>query len=113
MSETNKFIQDLIGSLRGHGDVRSRTANGVIIDWLPVLDPDIVNICPLQQRQLLFGVGETVGEANEQSVSARITGDRDVSEGLLLLVLLTHSGDWSTLQDSLDWLLCQDKNTTR
>ena len=112
--ETNQFIQDMIGSLREHCDVRSRAANGAIVDWLPVLDPDIVNVCPLKQRQLLFGLSdpESDGDSGVEEHSG-ITRDRGVSQGLLLLVLLTHSGSWSTLQDSLDWLLCQDKDSTR
>ena len=103
-SDTCQFIEDLIGLLQSHVGSRSRTGNGAILDWFPVLDPGIVNICPLKQRELLFGDGGgTVGTSQ----------DSYVSQGLLLLVLLIHSGSWGHLQDTLDWLLSQAKESTR
>ena len=98
--ETSQFIQELIGLLQRHVDSKSRAGNGAILDWLPVLDQAIVNVCPLKQRELLFSNG------------AGISGDSDVSQGLLL-VLLVHSGSWGHLQDTLDWLLSQNKESTR
>ena len=101
-SETSQFIQDLIGLLQSHLGSRSRAgSHGAILDWLPVLDPALVNVSPLKQRELLFGsvVGTSEGSC--------------VSQGLLLLVLLIHSGSWGHLQDTLDWLLSQTKEDTR
>ena len=103
-SDTSQFIQDLIGLLQSHVGSTSRTGNGAILDWLPVLDPAIVNICPLKQRELLFGNGGGIMENSQDSC---------VSQGLLLLVLLVHSGGWDHLQDTLDWLLSQTKESTR
>ena len=103
-SDMCQFIQDLIGLLQSHVGSRSRTGNGAILDWFPVLDPGIVNICPLKQRELLFGDGGGTVESNQDSY---------VSQGLLLLVLLIHSGSWGHLQDTLDWLLSQTRESTR
>ena len=100
-SETSQFIQDLIGLLQSHVGGKSRAGNGAILDCLPVLDPALVNVCPLKQRELLFG--STAGISEESCVS----------QGLLLLVLLIHSGSWGHLQDTLDWLLSQTKEGTR
>ena len=98
----SRFIQDLIGWLQCPVDSRSHAGKGAILDWLPVLDPAIVNVCPLKQRELLFSLCDE--GKNEGS---------DVSQGLLLLVLLIHSGSWSHLQDTLDWLLNQSREDTR
>ena len=100
-SDTSQFIQDLIVLLQNHVGSKSRTRNGAILDWLPVLDPAVVNVCPLKQRELLF------------SNAVEKTQDSCVSQGLLLLVLLIHSGSWGHLQDTLDWLLSQTKDNTR
>jgi hypothetical protein len=103
-SDTCQFIQDLIGLLQSHLGGKSRAGNGAILDWLPILDPAIVNICPLKQRELLFGDG---------GGNMGISQGTGVSQGLLLLVLLIHSGSWGHLQDTLDWLLSQTKDSTR
>lgn len=101
-SDTSRFIQDLIGILQSHAGEQSRAGNGVILDWIPVLDPAVVNVCPLKQRELLFRGAAEISQASSCE-----------SQGLLLLVLLIHSGSWRHLQDTLDWLLGQTRESTR
>ena len=71
---------------------------GLEVDWYEMFEPEIVNVHPLQQRQMLFN---DISNTNDGSSPLTIRQ----SNTLYLLALLTHQSSWSSLQDTLDWLL--------
>ncbi|BFZ03172.1 hypothetical protein BsWGS_06208 [Bradybaena similaris] len=77
----------------------------LIIDWLSLLDPEIVQSCPELQQQLLF--------ARKISPSAQGSGGRCETGGFPsqahLLALLTHQASWETLASCLTYLLKPDR----
>lgn len=69
--------------------------SGLFVDWFELVDPEVVHVHPVLQRQLLFSERMSMPE-DAQTASP------------YLLALLAHQASWSTLQDCLDWLLTPD-----
>lgn len=74
---------------------------GLAVDWYEMFEPEVVNVHPLQQRQMLFSAVSGVSDDSSPLATRQ-------SPNLYLLALLTHQTSWSTLQDTLDWLLTQE-----
>lgn len=110
---TNKFddVKDcvqLLVELYKHGSsLANDFSTGFILDWLEILDPEIVHVDPLLQRDSLF--------MDRQEIS---THDPDVKEtnsssSAYLRSLLSHQCSDRTLFDCLDWLLSVDIKSSR
>ncbi|XP_044792301.1 integrator complex subunit 1 isoform X2 [Bubalus bubalis] len=95
--------------------------SGLLVDWLEMLDPEVVGSCPDLQQRLLFSRGKVgltgpacalpVGSGRPQAgvSSARQgkghPGPQVPSFRPYLLALLTHQSSWSTLHQCVRLLL--------
>nr|XP_026261451.1 integrator complex subunit 1 isoform X1 [Urocitellus parryii] len=70
-------------------------SSGLLVDWLEMLDPEVVSSCPDLQRKLLFSRKKGKGPAGPQVPSFRP----------YLLALFTHQSSWSTLHQCIRVLL--------
>lgn len=70
-------------------------ASGLLVDWLEMLDPEVVSSCPDLQQKLLFSRRKGKGHAGVQVPSFRP----------YLLALFTHQSSWSTLHQCIRVLL--------
>ncbi|XP_043311851.1 integrator complex subunit 1 isoform X1 [Cervus canadensis] len=75
--------------------VRLGPCSGLLVDWLEMLDPEVVGSCPDLQQRLLFSRGKGKGHPGPQVPSFRP----------YLLALLTHQSSWSTLHQCIRILL--------
>ncbi|XP_031573151.1 integrator complex subunit 1-like [Actinia tenebrosa] len=93
-----------------HGEDRSAydLSKGLFVDWLETVDPEIVNVHPLVQRQLLFS--DRPQMSNEEG---SLTCTEKRSANAYLLASLAHNSNYSCLQDCLDWLLAQHEQSNR
>lgn len=68
--------------------------NRILIDWLELLDPELVAMVPDLQHQLLFArkAGHTGSQGGEKNQA-------------YLLALLTHQSSWTTLHRCINTLL--------
>ncbi|KAL7979401.1 hypothetical protein Chor_015425 [Crotalus horridus] len=73
------------------------SASGLFIDWLELLDPEIVSSCPDLQQKLLFSLDKNQDSSESEPPSFRP----------YLLALLTHQSSWSTLHCCIRTLLCR------
>ncbi|XP_075851349.1 integrator complex subunit 1 isoform X1 [Microcebus murinus] len=70
-------------------------SSGLLVDWLEMLDPEVVSSCPDLQQRLLFSRRKGKGPAGAQVPSFRP----------YLLALFTHQSSWSTLHRCIHVLL--------
>ncbi|XP_069342753.1 integrator complex subunit 1 isoform X3 [Eulemur rufifrons] len=70
-------------------------SSGLLVDWLEMLDPEMVSSCPDLQQRLLFSRRKGKGPASAQVLSFRP----------YLLALFTHQSSWSTLHRCIRVLL--------
>ncbi|XP_049759647.1 integrator complex subunit 1 isoform X1 [Elephas maximus indicus] len=75
--------------------VRLGPSSGLLVDWLEMLDPEVIGSCPDLQQRLLFSRNKGKGHASPQVPSFRP----------YLLALLTHQSNWSTLHRCIRILL--------
>ncbi|XP_055984334.1 integrator complex subunit 1 isoform X1 [Sorex fumeus] len=75
--------------------VRLGPCSGLLVDWLEMLDPEVVGSCPDLQQRLLFSRAKGGGHPAPQVPSFRP----------YLLALLTHQSNWSTLHQCIRVLL--------
>ena len=73
---------------------------GLALDWLEILDPEIVHVDPLLQRELLF--------MNRDELASGSCLDKSKTSASYLRALLAHQSKDTTLLDCLDWLLSID-----
>ncbi|KAL0608198.1 Integrator complex subunit 1 [Plecturocebus cupreus] len=73
--------------------VRLGPSSGLLVDWLEMLDPEVVSSCPDLQHRLLFSRRKGKGQA--QVLSFRP----------YLLALFTHQSSWRTLHQCIRVLL--------
>uniref|UniRef100_A0A8C9EAZ8 Integrator complex subunit 1 n=1 Tax=Phocoena sinus TaxID=42100 RepID=A0A8C9EAZ8_PHOSS len=69
--------------------------SGLLVDWLEMLDPEVVSSCPDLQQRLLF--------------SQSHPGPQVPSFRPYLLALLTHQSNWSTLHQCIHILLGKNR----
>ncbi|KAG8433017.1 hypothetical protein GDO86_017329 [Hymenochirus boettgeri] len=74
---------------------RSNSASGLLIDWLDLLDPEVISSIPALQQKLLFSLNKVKGS----STSFRP----------YLLALLTHQSNWTTLHQCIGILLSKQR----
>lgn len=87
---------------------RGNLSSGLLVDWYEILDPEVVQVHPLLQRQLLFQ-----DRVSMPSWDRSLTSHEERSPSTYLLGSLTHQACWETLQDCLDWLLGHDREENR
>ncbi|XP_065065814.1 integrator complex subunit 1-like [Rhopilema esculentum] len=80
-------------------------SRGLILDWIEVLDPEIVHVDPLLQRDLLF--------MDKKNVSSEKGTDKSKASASYLRALLSHQSKDTTLLDCVDWLLSVDVISSR
>ncbi|XP_045849161.1 integrator complex subunit 1 isoform X1 [Meles meles] len=73
--------------------------SGLLVDWLEMLDPEVISSCPELQQRLLFSRGKGKGHPGPQVPSFRP----------YLLALLTHQSSWSTLHQCVHILLGKNR----
>ncbi|XP_024619277.1 integrator complex subunit 1 [Neophocaena asiaeorientalis asiaeorientalis] len=74
--------------------------SGLLVDWLEMLDPEVVSSCPDLQQRLLFSQS-TKGKGHP--------GPQVPSFRPYLLALLTHQSNWSTLHQCIHILLGKNR----
>ncbi|XP_054549530.1 integrator complex subunit 1 isoform X1 [Talpa occidentalis] len=79
--------------------VRLGPCSGLLVDWLEMLDPEVVGSCPDLQQRLLFSRSKGKGHPGPQVPSFRP----------YLLALLTHQSNWSTLHQCIRILLGRNR----
>ena len=84
---------------------KSHMAQGIIVDWLEILDPEIAHVHPLLQRELLFLDREKASNADHM--------DRNKTPTSYLAALLAHQSRGNTLHDCIEWLLSVDIKSTK
>uniref|UniRef100_A0A8C6XX02 Integrator complex subunit 1 n=1 Tax=Naja naja TaxID=35670 RepID=A0A8C6XX02_NAJNA len=75
------------------------SASGLFIDWLELLDPEVVSSCPDLQQKLLFSRDKGKDSSESEPLSFRP----------YLLALLTHQSSWTTLHCCIRTLLCRSQ----
>ncbi|XP_063286495.1 integrator complex subunit 1 [Pelobates fuscus] len=78
---------------------RSRTSSGLLIDWLDLLDPEVISSCPDLQQRLLFSSSKVKVSPGSQAPSFRP----------YLLALLTHQSNWDTIHQCIGILLSKQR----
>ncbi|XP_042293672.1 integrator complex subunit 1 isoform X1 [Sceloporus undulatus] len=73
--------------------------SGLFIDWLEMLDPEVISNCPDLQQKLLFS-----WKKDESSSESGLPSFRPY-----LLALLTHQSSWTTLHHCIKILLCKNR----
>ncbi|XP_011885109.1 PREDICTED: integrator complex subunit 1 isoform X2 [Cercocebus atys] len=73
--------------------VRLGPSSGLLVDWLEMLDPEVVSSCPDLQHRLLFSLRKGKGQAQVPSFRP------------YLLTLFTHQSSWPTLHQCIRVLL--------
>ncbi|XP_032447481.1 integrator complex subunit 1 [Lynx canadensis] len=73
--------------------------SGLLVDWLELLDPEVIGSCPDLQQRLLFSRSKGKGHPGPQVPSFRP----------YLLALLTHQSSWSTLHQCIRILLGKNR----
>ncbi|XP_054429276.1 integrator complex subunit 1 [Pteronotus mesoamericanus] len=73
--------------------------SGLLVDWLEMLDPEVISSCPDLQQRLLFSRSKGKGQPGPQVPSFRP----------YLLALLTHQSNWSTLHQCIRVLLGKNR----
>ncbi len=77
---------------------------GLLLDWLDLLDPEMISACPALQQRMMFG---------REQQRDRSDGDDSRKPGSgqpYLLALLTHQSSWSSLQNCINTLLREESN---
>uniref|UniRef100_K9IQL1 Uncharacterized protein n=1 Tax=Desmodus rotundus TaxID=9430 RepID=K9IQL1_DESRO len=69
--------------------------SGLLVDWLEMLDPEVISSCPDLQQRLLFSRSKGKGQPGPHVPTFRP----------YLLALLTHQSNWSTLHRCIRVLL--------
>lgn len=72
--------------------------SGLVIDCLSILDPEMVKVNPIMQRQLLFSKN---GSSDEKCTSAYMT------------CMLAHQTQNCTLEECFAWMLSHVKDADR
>ncbi|KAG9476970.1 hypothetical protein GDO78_002385 [Eleutherodactylus coqui] len=79
---------------------RAKPSSGLLIDWLDLLDPEVISSCPDLQQRLLFSWNK---------VKSPSSGSQSPSFRPYLLALLTHQSNWSTLHQCISILLSKHR----
>lgn len=104
----SEVLVQLLKEFEGMDPSRGNLSSGLLVDWYEILDPEVVQVHPLLQRQLLFQ-----DRVSMPSWDRSLTSDEERSPSTYLLGSLTHQACWETLQDCLDWLLGHDREENR
>jgi len=104
----SEILVQLLKEFEGIDPSRDNLVSGLLVDWYEILDPEVVNVHPLLQRQLLFQDRVIMPNWDRS-----LTSHEERSPSTYLLGSLTHHARWETLQDCLDWLLGHDREEKR
>ncbi|RXN02130.1 Integrator complex subunit 1 [Acipenser ruthenus] len=94
--ETSVKMEADAGSMEMANTVSS---SGLLIDWLELLDPEVISVCPDLQQRLLFAWIK-----GKESMGAQAPSYRPY-----LLALLTHQSNWTTLHQCISILLSKQR----
>lgn len=104
----SEILVQLLKEFEGMDPSRDNLSSGLLVDWYEILDPEVVQVHPLLQRQLLFQDRVSVPNWDRS-----LTSHEERSPSTYLLGSLPHQARWETLQDCLDWLLGHDREENR
>ena len=77
----------------------------LLVDWLDLLDPEIVQSVPELEQQLLFARQQLTTEVTSPTTKQEITSPDSRS---FLMALLTHQTSWSSLHQCIYTVLKSD-----
>ena len=92
------------GSLEGFSTAHTLDLMGLFVDWLQLLDPEVLSLCPESMQQIVFS-------GNSHQFSTLPTSTPHPSPSLLisgqgyLLARLTHESTWTTVTKTISALL--------
>jgi len=94
--EEIKKQQKLTEIKRNENSLKSVGNTGLLIDWLQLLDPELLAHMPTLQRKLLFEI--------PKSKDTKYNNNQGFDQSYLLS-LLVECCDWSTIRSTIHWLL--------
>eukprot|EP00794_Sanderia_malayensis_P009153 gene9152-10125_t len=104
-----KCVQFLVALYKHGKALNIEFSIGICLDWLDILDPEIVHADPLLQRELLF---VDKHEGTTETMTNRSITTTSLSSSYLQ-ALLAHQSKSNALHDCLDWFLSVDTISTR
>ncbi|KAK2152727.1 hypothetical protein LSH36_320g00001 [Paralvinella palmiformis] len=81
-----------------------QSTTGLLVDWLQLLDPEIISHVPELQQQILFSKQPQLSEGIQASKESYVLCQP------YLLALLTHQTSWSSLHKSVELVLSRSDN---
>jgi len=98
----NRACVDIL--VRTMRKIRSGNSAGIIIDWLCLMDPEILQLNPVLLREFLFTESATAssGESKDETSSVAY-----------LASVMTHETRNTTLQDCVQWMFSTTKHLDR
>ena len=91
------------GSTDGFTTAHALDLNGLLVDWLELLDPEILSLCPESVQQMVFSSSHQF--ATPPSSSIRPSSSLLISSQGYLLARLTHESSWVTVTSTISALL--------
>lgn len=82
---------------KGLRESEAKSKVGLLVDWLELLDPELIQVSPEIQQQLLF--------SKCLLKSSGVALRRERSAQPYLLSMLTHQASWNKLRETIDYVL--------
>lgn len=99
----NLAAQALLVSGSGNSNRMQSSTAALLVDWLELLDPEVIRLVPELEEKLLFA-RQTLSSVGKAPV-------RTGSSQPYLLALMTHQCSWTTLHAAINSVLSGDKHT--
>ena len=100
--EIMDFVEQ--GSLEGFSTAHTLDLTGLFVDWLQLLDPEILSLCPESIQQIVFS-GISHRSSTLPTSTPHPSPSLQISGQGYLLARLTHESSWVTVTRTISFLL--------
>jgi len=110
------FAPSVVKTFRPVSSALPISLAGLLVDWLELLDPEVIALCPDVEQQLLFAQresGDTSVTSGDVSSSVSASVHRRGFNQSYLLALVTHQCNWSTIRQCVRLLVDNAHDTHR